>query len=126
TGGTAGLPELTLVMYSTFQVKAAAASVPSSGSVAVPEKVIVRPATNFPLVSPEVMVTVAVGAWLGVTVKVAALLVADPAAFVTTERYCPASAASRGPRVRVAVVAPETPLPLARSFQVVPSNFCHW
>ena len=107
-------------------MNADAPSVPSSGSVAVPEKLIVWPAMNLPLVSPELMAIVAVGAWFAVTVSVAALLVTEPAELVTVTRYCPASAASTVVRFRVAVVAPDTPLPSARFCHAVPSNFCHW
>ena len=56
---------------------------PSSGSVPVPEKLIAWPAMNLPLVSPELMVIVPVGAWFAVTVSVAALLVTEPAELVT-------------------------------------------
>jgi len=43
-------------------VKRLGSSVPSSGSVAVPEKPIGWPAMNLPLVSPELIVIVADGA----------------------------------------------------------------
>src|SRR5262245_44514147 len=80
-------PWLTDVRKLIVQLNAMGPNVPSSGSVALPEKLICWPAINLPLVRPPLMVMFGVlGAWLAVTVNTAALLVAVPAVLVARAR----------------------------------------
>ena len=92
-------------------MKRAPASVPSSGSVALPAYEIVSPA----LYEPPVIGTLIAGTGgrLLVTVSLAALLVTDPDAFDTITRNCaPSSAACAPLSVYEDPVAPAMSAPL--------------
>jgi hypothetical protein len=96
-------------------VNALAASVPSCASVPVPPYEIVVPAAYVvPAVGDVIDAT---GAVFDVTVSVAALLVADPNAFVATHRNC-------------APLSPVAVDPIWYDVPVAPEMFelfrCHW
>src|ERR1051325_1372276 len=93
------------------QVKALAGSAPVSGSLAVPAKLMTSPPAYSVLAGGAVMVTV--GGMFAVTVNVAALLVAEPTALVTTARkVAPLSVVATDAMVKLAAVAPAMLAPL--------------